>query len=181
MIRKSNQSREALLAAISDRVPAYQDATDEVDEAVARVLGVNRTDLRCLSLLWQAGAMTAGDLATAAGLTRGAVTTVLDRIEEAGCARRVWDQADRRSVRIEITDAARRRIADLYGPLAREGTQSLEDFSAQELAAILRFLEGGWTLQRSHAERIRQLSTEKQSAPRAATRGAKRRAPRQQG
>ena len=83
--------------AIGQRVQAFQDATDEVDEAVARRLRLNRTDLRCLSVLSQAGAMSASALADAAGLTRGAMTTALDRLEAAGYARRVWDQQDRRA------------------------------------------------------------------------------------
>ena len=41
----------ALLAAVGDAVQAFQDATDEVDDAVSRRLGLNRTDLRCLSVL----------------------------------------------------------------------------------------------------------------------------------
>ena len=78
---KSDSSRTELLAAIGQRVQAFQDATDEIDEAVARRLRLNRTDLRCLGVLSQAGAMSASALADAAGLTRGAMTTALDRID----------------------------------------------------------------------------------------------------
>ena len=45
MIRKSNYSRMELLRALGEQVQAFQDATDEVDEAVARILRLNRTDL----------------------------------------------------------------------------------------------------------------------------------------
>jgi DNA-binding MarR family transcriptional regulator len=72
MVRKSNYSKVELLTAVGQRVQAFQDATDELDEAVARRLQLNRTDLRCLSVLSQAGAMSASALADAAGLTRGA-------------------------------------------------------------------------------------------------------------
>lgn len=157
MIRKSNYSKAALLAAIGQRVQAFQDATDEVDEAVARRLQLNRTDLRCLSVLSQAGATSASALADATGLTRGAMTTALDRIEEAGFARRVWDQDDRRTVRVEMTEAAKRAVEALYGPIAKEGTRLLQTYTARELAAVLRYLEDGWRLQRAHAQRIRGL------------------------
>lgn len=139
-------------------VQAFQDATDEVDEAVAAYLRLNRTDLRCLSVLSQAGTMTASAIAEAAGLTRGAMTTALDRIERAGYARRVRDQKDRRSVRVEITDTAQKDIDVLYGPLAREGGKLLGKYTAAELAAALRYLEDGRQLQRSHAKRIRALN-----------------------
>lgn len=155
MIRKSNYSKAELLVAIGQRVQAFQDATDEVDEAVARRLRLNRTDLRCLSVLSQVGAMSASALADAAGLTRGAMTTALDRIEAAGYARRIWDQVDRRTVRVEVTHAAKKEVEVLYGPLAKKGFQLLQTYTTQELAAVLRYLEDGRQLQRAHAQRIR--------------------------
>ena len=158
MIRKSNYSKTELLTAIGQRVQAFQDATDEMDEAVAELLRVNRTDLRCLSVLSQTGAMSASELAEATGLTRGAMTTALDRIEAAGYARRVRDQQDRRGVRVEITDSTRKQIDALYGPLAMEGFQLLQKYTTQELAAVLKYLEAGWGLQRTHAQRVRELS-----------------------
>jgi DNA-binding MarR family transcriptional regulator len=175
MVRQSNYiPRADLLAALGDRVQAFQEATDELDEAVAARLGLNRTDLRCLSVLARAGATTAGELAGAAGLTRGAMTTALDRIEARGLARRVWDQPDRRAVRVELTDAARREVELLYAPLAREGLTVLQTYTTAELAAALRYLDDGCRLQRAHAERIRRLA---QAPDRAAGRpaGAERR------
>jgi DNA-binding MarR family transcriptional regulator len=155
MIRKSNHIKDELLAAVGRGVQAFQDATDEVDEAVAQRLGLNRTDLRCLSVLSQTGAMTPSALADAAGLTRGAMTTALDRIEHAGYARRVRDQKDRRSVRVEMTKRALEEVEVLYGPLAKEGVRLLQKYTGAELMAVLRYLEDGRQLQRSHAKRIR--------------------------
>jgi DNA-binding MarR family transcriptional regulator len=154
----SNYSRKAdLIGTVGERVQAFQDATDELDEAVARRVQLNRTDLRCLSVLSRMGGMSASALAEATGLTRGAMTTALDRIEEAGFATRVWDQEDRRTVRVELTETGRRVIAALYGPLARDGHELLRNYTAEELAAVVRYLEDGWRLQRTHAERIRRL------------------------
>lgn len=67
------------------------------------------------------------------------MTTALDRIEAGGYAQRVWDQQDRRSVRVVMTDAARKKIEALYGPLAKEGFQLLQKYITQELAAVLRY------------------------------------------
>jgi DNA-binding MarR family transcriptional regulator len=126
-----------------------------VDEAVATRLRLNRTDLRCLSVLSQASAMSASAMADAAGLTRGAMTTALDRLEAAGYVRRVRNQPDRRAVRVEMTDAARKEVDTLYGPLAAEGFHLLQGYTSLELAAIVRYLEDGRQLQRTHAQRIR--------------------------
>src|SRR5918992_5162163 len=95
--------REELQTAFGDAVRAYQTGVDNFDQAVADHLGINRTDGRCIDLIDQAGGMTAGELAKAAGLTTGAVTAVVDRLEAAGVARRVADPEDRRRVRIEAT------------------------------------------------------------------------------
>lgn len=165
MIRKSNHSKTELISAVGRLVQAFQDATDEVDDAVATYLHLNRRDLRCLSVLSQGGATTASALASAAGLTRGAMTTALDRMEAAGYARRVWDQEDRRSVRVEMTEAAQRAVDVLYGPMASEGFQLLQTYSVQELAGIARYLEDGLHLQRAHAQRIRALQGTGRTTP----------------
>jgi DNA-binding MarR family transcriptional regulator len=157
MIRKSNYKKNELIAAIGQRVQAFQDATHEVDEAASRQLHLNRTDMRCLSVLSQAGTTSASQLADATGLTRGAMTTALDRLEASGYVRRASDQQDRRAVRVEVTDAAKKEIEGLYGPLAKEGFELLQTYSASDLAAVLRYLEDGWRLQRAHAQRMRQL------------------------
>jgi DNA-binding MarR family transcriptional regulator len=156
--------RPRLLAAIGDSVQAFQDAAEEVDEAVARRVGLNATDLRCLSVLSRSGTLSAGALADATGLTRGAMTTALDRLEAAGFAARAWDQQDRRAVRVALTGKARRQLAALYGPLGRAGRRLLGDYSLGELTAIRRYLEDGARLQRAHAARVRGLPNRERRA-----------------
>src|ERR1044072_5937210 len=56
------------------------------DNLAADRLGVNRTDLHCLNAIENAGGLTAGELAAEVGLTSGAVTGVVDRLERAGFA-----------------------------------------------------------------------------------------------
>ena len=61
--------------------------------------------MRCLNVIENAGGLTAGELARQVGVTTGAVTGALDRLERAGYARRVPDPGDRRRVRVEVTAA----------------------------------------------------------------------------
>ncbi|HJP65214.1 MAG TPA: MarR family transcriptional regulator, partial [Actinomycetota bacterium] len=110
-----------------------QNATELMDDAAAAHLGINRTDARAIDILDQRGPMTAGELATAMGLTTGAVTTVLDRIERKGFARRLRDSADRRKVVVEITEDARDRSWELYGPLARHAFEELSQLPDEQL------------------------------------------------
>jgi DNA-binding MarR family transcriptional regulator len=78
-------------------------------------------------------------------------------LEQAGYARRTDDPDDRRAVRVEFTPLAGRLSAQLYGPLAAGGAELLATFSLAELAAVRRYLEQGYTLQRDQAKRIREM------------------------
>lgn len=148
--------RQALIAEVADEIRAFQHAVDAFDQAVADHLGINRTDLRCLDLLHRDGAMSAGDLARACGLTTGALTRLLDRIERTGYARRVHDARDRRRVVVELTPLARKRAAELYGPVGSTGVASLERYSTDQLMTIRDFLAGGRAL---HERRLERLGT----------------------
>src|SRR3954451_11546977 len=73
------------------------------DNLAARRLGVNVTDLDCLNVIERRGSLTAGELATEAGLTSGAITGVIDRLERAAFPRRTRDPDDRRRVTVAVT------------------------------------------------------------------------------
>src|SRR5262245_1077579 len=132
--------REQRLAEVADAVAEFQSAVDVLDEAAAAHLGINRTDLRVLGVLLRHGPTSAGQLARVCGLSPGAMTTAIDRLERAGHARRVRDLADRRAVRVEITPRARRRAAALYDPVEAAGVARLQRYTDEELVLLLDFL-----------------------------------------
>jgi DNA-binding MarR family transcriptional regulator len=136
---------------------AYQTSNDNFDQAIADHVGMNRTDMRCLDLIDQASGMTAGELARAAGLTSGAVTAVIDRLERAGMAKRVADPADRRRVRIEVTPRLWELTGPLMMPFITESQAILDDYSTEELERFTRFLERVIEVQAKHTERVRNL------------------------
>jgi DNA-binding MarR family transcriptional regulator len=156
MVRQSNY-RSALVEAVSRLIPEAQDATDALDEAAAGRLQINRTDLRCLGVVIRSGTISAGALAKDVSLTRGAMTTALDRLQRAGYVQRTGDPNDGRGVRVEATAAAAVAIRQIWGPLANEGLKRLGQYSDAELQLIQQFLVEYCTLQRVHAERIRDL------------------------
>src|SRR6266850_2573450 len=92
--------RQARIASLGTALQAYQRSTDAFDDQVARLLKLNRTDLRCLDWLFD-GPKTAGQLSEAIGLSSAATTTLLDRLEQRGLIQRVRDAADRRKVLAE--------------------------------------------------------------------------------
>ena len=120
------------------------------NRAAADLVGMNQTDWDCLDLLDWTGPITAGDLAKRVGLTSGAITGVLDRLEKVGLARRVADPRDRRRVIVEVTaDAAvptDERFASLHRMFAKLGEEmfvATEQFDENELAVVLKWMRIG--------------------------------------
>jgi DNA-binding MarR family transcriptional regulator len=151
----SNHLREQLVAEVAREIALFQNAADLVDEAASMRLGINRTDLRCLGLLHAHGAMSAGTLAQASGLSPGATTTAIDRLERAGYARRTRSTRDRRGVMVEITHEARRLIDEIYGPIGRAGMERLRKYTDEQLALLRDFLREGQALQVEYAAALR--------------------------
>lgn len=112
-------------------------------EVVARKLGLNATDTRCLDLIARSGdaQVTAGDLGRATGLTTGAVTGILDRLEKAGMVERVRDASDRRKVFVRPLPEAMRRVAPLYDKLGTAMMKLAANYQTEELELIHDFLE----------------------------------------
>jgi len=143
--------RAEVIEALSLEVRRAQNRSDAYDDAVAEALRVNRTDLRCIDVLSQeSGSITAGRLAGLMGLSTGAMTTVLDRLERAGYARRVRDEHDRRRVQVELTRKAHEDVWSFYAPLAALADELYARYTDEQLELLLGFLEQG----RALAERV---------------------------
>src|SRR3954453_21247200 len=113
------------------RVAGNQDSA--FDNLAAERLGLNRTDLHCINIIENSGGLTAGELAKEAGLTTGAVTGVVDRLEHAGFARRVSDPPARRRVKPEVTKKFYARADKIGGPVAADWASRLSGrFTAEE-------------------------------------------------
>jgi DNA-binding MarR family transcriptional regulator len=125
-----------------------------MDEAFCKLLGVNRTDGRCLDVIDQRPGLTAGELATAVGLSPGAVTTVLDRLERRGFVTRTRDPNDRRRVTLKMTPEANRLAWEAYGPLGEMGGPFIAELSDEQLEAVIRFLRGGTEINERRASEI---------------------------
>jgi DNA-binding MarR family transcriptional regulator len=150
------QKRDLIDELISEfRVSGNQDTA--FDNLAAERLGLNRTDLHCLNIIENSGGLTAGELADEAGLTTGAVTGVIDRLERAGYARRVSDPADRRRVKLEVTPKFYARADKIWGPMAADWESRLSRrFTAEELELVTEFLRSTNELSRRHLDRLRE-------------------------
>jgi DNA-binding MarR family transcriptional regulator len=113
-------------------------------QTVANRVGVSSSDLECLDFLNIEGRVTAGRLAELTGLTTGAITGVVDRMEKAGLVRRERDESDRRKVFIAIVPEALAKIGRFYEPLQRAVTRDWEGYTDAELKLLLRFMTQGY-------------------------------------
>lgn len=133
----------------------YSSAVDAVNQIVGERMGINRTDHRVLEILARKGPMTAGDLAAAGHLTTGAVTTVLDRLERAGYARRIRDTEDRRRVLVEQTRAGSETALQYYGPFMERSFDAMTNYTPEQLEAVRDFVRDVACLAVDYAETLR--------------------------
>ena len=149
--------RAELLEALNQEMRAVSAQGVLFSHVVAGRLGINSTDMECLDFVNMMGPMTAGRLAEVTGLTTGAITGVIDRLERAGFARREKDPDDRR--RVIIQPIWNERMGDV-APIFESMQQATEEFCAQysdqELAFILGFLRGIEPVARQEIAKLRE-------------------------
>jgi DNA-binding MarR family transcriptional regulator len=134
------KSRQELTSALNIAMREVSGQGVLYSQAVAARVGINSTDLECLDHIVSRGSLTAGALAEATGLTTGAITGVVDRLERSGFARREPDAKDRRKVLVRATEAVGDRIAPLFAPMERAALAALAPYREPELALLLDFL-----------------------------------------
>ncbi len=115
-------------------------------EAIAEQLGLTTADHKAFDLICKTGPLTAGQLAQLTNLTTGAVTGLVDRLEQAGVVRRERDPHDRRKVIIQpsthvqslaaIMDSLSDALAEMYARYTGQELRTILDFT-QRLVAVL--------------------------------------------
>ena len=138
------KARAALLEALEQAMRKASAQGVLYGQSVANAVGISGSDLDCLDLLNFEGRVTAGRLAEVTGLTTGAITGVVDRLEKAGLVRRERDEADRRKVYIVILPASAARIGRYYLPLQEKMHKVWGTYSDAELQLLLRFATEGY-------------------------------------
>ena len=113
-------------------------------QTVANTVGISGSDLECLDFLNLEGRVTAGRLAEVTGLTTGAITGVVDRLEKAGFVRRERDEADRRKVFIVTVPENVAKIGRFYVPMQVSMQKLWGTYTDAELQLLLRFASEGY-------------------------------------
>jgi DNA-binding MarR family transcriptional regulator len=124
-------------------------------QTVAVRFGLSESDIETLEQLIDMGATTAGRLSEITGLTSGAVTRVIDRLEQAGYVRRTADPADRRRVVVEVVPERVATVQSLLESLERASAEEVGRYSPEQLALINDFLSRMADLTQTEAARLR--------------------------
>jgi DNA-binding MarR family transcriptional regulator len=124
-------------------------------QTLADWLGLNITDHKCLGFLLEEGPQTAGRLAELTGLTTGAITGVIDRLEKAGYVKREKDSHDRRRVMIEPIFGSEAKMTSLFASLAQASMEMSAHYSHDELNVILRFVKESSEMMYKETEKLK--------------------------
>jgi DNA-binding MarR family transcriptional regulator len=126
-------------------------------QSVAERLGLHITDHKCMGMLCELGPLSAGKLAELTGLTTGAITGVLNRLERHGYARRVRNPGDKRNINVEALNvtAFNERMEQLLGSLRRRMRALSSKYNSQEMALIDGFIKSAVAISRDETLRLR--------------------------
>ena len=133
----------------------HSTATIMFHSAMAARFGLNPTDWKCGDIIHRKGPLTAGQLAELTGLTTGAVTGLIDRLEKVGMARRLPDPHDRRRVLIEPVPGWADRVMPLFDSLTAAFAEATSAYSDEELAFLLDFLKRSAAVMEQEAAKLR--------------------------
>ncbi|WP_249136218.1 MULTISPECIES: MarR family winged helix-turn-helix transcriptional regulator [unclassified Bradyrhizobium] len=133
------KARAALLQELEEAMRRSSAQGVIFGQTVANVAGISGSDLECLDFLNLEGRVTAGRLAEVTGLTTGAITGVVDRLEKAGFVRRERDATDRRKVFIATVPDNVAQIGRFYVPMQQAMHKLWSTYSEAELQLLLRF------------------------------------------
>ena len=152
-----SKARAALLQELEHAVRRSSAQGVIFGQTVANVAGISGSDLECLDFLILGGRVTAGRLAEVTGLTTGAITGVVDRLEKAGLVRRERDEDDRRKVFISIVPENVARIGKYYEHLQRTMQGVFDGYTDAELRLLLRFAKQGYETMLAATEALKSM------------------------
>ena len=127
-------------------------------EAVSRRLGMTAAERKTLGILGEMGVATPGQLAAATGLTTGAITGIVDRLEKAGYARRAPNPDDRRSLLIHALqqDMVHAMLAPIFGSLGSAMTELSARYTPEQLEFIHTYLAETTEVLRNETRKLKE-------------------------
>src|SRR5918998_2387098 len=152
------EKREEIIHAVREKFTEMSTETILFHQALADMLDFHITDHRCIHFLHKYGAMPAGKLSELTGLTTAAVTGIIDRLEQAGYARRTNDPKDRRRTVVEPirNKKLERKLETIFTPFHEKMYKLLSSYSDSELDFLLDVMTKTIELTRGESKKLRQ-------------------------
>jgi DNA-binding MarR family transcriptional regulator len=134
----------------------FSDTTILLHESIASKAGLSGADHKYLGILMQNGAMTAGQLSQLTGLTTGAITGVIDRLEKKKLVKREFDKDDRRKIMIVPNyDNAMKLLGSVFGDLQEKMVKLMSTFTNDEAKTIEKYLLSSIDVMKEAAEKLK--------------------------
>jgi DNA-binding MarR family transcriptional regulator len=155
----SFEKREELLAEFAREVRQFNGLSVSFFRAAAAQVGMNVTDLQVTGILDITGPTTAGQLAELMGLTTGAITGMIDRLEKAGLVRRERDPEDGRRVIVRLVpnEEALRKIGPVFDSIGGGWDEIALQYSDEQVAFLVEFLKRSNAMSREEIARLREV------------------------
>jgi DNA-binding MarR family transcriptional regulator len=154
----SFEKREQLLAEFAREVRQFNGLSASFFRAAAAQVGMNVTDLQVTDILDIFGPTTAGQLAELMGLTTGAITGMIDRLEKAGLVRRESDPEDGRRVIVRLVpnEEALQKMGPFFDSIGGSWDEIASQYSDEQVAFLVEFLKRSNAMSREEIARLRE-------------------------
>ena len=154
----SQKKRAELVGKLTRELRQFNGLGESFFRAAAARSGMTVTDMQVIDILDSAGPATAGRLADLTGLTTGAITAMLNRLEEAGIVRRERDLEDGRKVIVQLERGRDEihQILSIFDSAGKAWDEMMSQYDDEQLAFLLEFLRRGNAIARKEIIRLRE-------------------------
>ena len=136
MSSQKSTTRKQILSSLITSIHKEARAATLFVHTISEITGIHSTDIKCLDFLSEVRSATAGDLAKITGLTTGAITAVIDRLENAGFVKREADNNDRRKIIIRLIAGNPNNLELVRDLFANQIPNLLSEYKTDELKLI---------------------------------------------
>jgi DNA-binding MarR family transcriptional regulator len=156
---RTRPARDDLIAELRRLGEIDSTQTTLFHQAAAARNGLSVTDMKALGVLLREGPQTAGSLMTALGVTSGAVTGVIERLQRAGVAVREVDPIDRRRAVVRLDEQGFAARENLYLSIGAAFERLYAGYTEEELAFLVRHLRASVDITRAETAALSALET----------------------
>ncbi len=154
----SQDKRAEVLGEFTREIRQFTGLSASFFRAAAARIGIAVTDMQVMDILDLTGEASAGQLADLMGLTTGAITRILDRLEEVGLIRRERDPNDGRKVIVRLASGKdeMHKVRSILDSVGEEWDEVTSRYDDEQLAFLLEFLKHSNALSRKELARLQE-------------------------